>query len=134
LTAYLGYTHANTSFNPKVANHVAIFLNHVFALMIIMYFFLSFFTTPHIFFNQAFVASQYVYFFKGLTTITVFIIFTTLDKTFKEEKRPAVELPLLMGLGLFFMLILLSANNLFIFVFSIVGFSLSLYVLSLLYG
>jgi NADH-quinone oxidoreductase subunit N len=68
-------------------------------------------------------------FLKLLVVLSTLFILVNLNAHFSESRRALVEFPLALGLALLFILLLISAADLFFAFLAIVGFSLNLYIL-----
>jgi NADH-quinone oxidoreductase subunit N len=82
-------------------------------------------------FNHQMSFDIYSLFFKFILFLTVKIILSASARYFLTNKNVPIEFPIIIQLFLFFTSILISANDLIIAFISIVGFSLTIYILIL---
>jgi NADH:ubiquinone oxidoreductase subunit 2 (subunit N) len=82
-------------------------------------------------FNHQFVVDGYSLFFKFILFITVRLLLRTSIKYVLKHPKALMEFPILIQLVLFFLSVLISANDLLVVFIAVVGFSLNIYVLLL---
>jgi NADH-quinone oxidoreductase subunit N len=82
-------------------------------------------------FNHHFLVDGYSLFFKFVLFLTAKILLQASTKYIQKHPKALIEFPILVQLVLFFLSILISANDLIVAFIAIIGFSLNIYVLIL---